>query len=149
MAIVYFPKEGDKKCSACSYPVSDKGLAFLEPIQKLDMLVNAGFIRKLEIKEFEMKNSTPVDTDKTYVEWVEYLKNPTPKVEEKEKITDVKAEAVITPVILTETPSQIEILEKTEDKVEETVISAVNKPSKPNKASPSKKNSKPNSSEAS
>jgi hypothetical protein len=88
MAIIYFPKEGDKRVNACSHSITENGLAFVKADDKLEILVKAGFIRKLAIEEFTLDGAAPTVTNKDFSKWTKYLEGP-------------KKEKIETPVILT------------------------------------------------
>ena len=91
MAIIYFPKEGDKRVNACSHSITENGLAFVKADDKLEILVKAGFIRKLAVEDFILEGAAPTVTNKDFSKWTKYLEGP--KKEEK----------IGTPAILTTT----------------------------------------------
>jgi hypothetical protein len=109
--VIYFPKEGDKKCISESYPIGEKGLAFNATIQKLEVLVSAGILRKIETDLIEFKEGeTTMETKHTFEQWEKVIAGK--KVEapvEETKEVEVK-EAVELPVenILVETEAGVE-----------------------------------------
>jgi hypothetical protein len=138
--VIYFPKEGDKKCISESYPIGEKGLAFNATIQKLEVLVSAGILRKIETDLIEFKEGeTTLETKYTFEQWermidgenVEEKVAPAPVEETKEtevkEALEVSIESVSTEVEnATEETKEVVVI-ASNDVVEAPVVEAKKK----------------------